>query len=101
MNIEIVTHENVLTLKITGILKKPNGMELGDCIVQEVKNHKPKQLILDCTNLAAVSFDSVPPIVSAVERSRVGKNNVCAVKCNSVVERTLRGSDFERVGRIE
>ncbi len=86
---------------ITGILKKHDGMELGDCIIREVQNHKPKQLTLDCTNLAAVSFDSMPPIVSAIERSRVSKYNVHAVRCNPVVERTIRGSDFERVGRIE
>lgn len=101
MNIEVVAEPNELTIKITGILKKQDGMELGECILREVKNYKPKQLVLDCTNLAAVSFDSVPPIVSAIERSRIGKYNVRSVRCNSVVERTLRGSDFERVGRIE
>ncbi len=89
-----------LVLLVEGLMKKSDGMQLADEIGKAART-KPGKLILDLSNLAAVSFDSVPFVVSAVERARLGKNNVIARGANSVVKRTFRGSDFERVGKLE
>jgi len=87
-------------LVVEGMMKKNDGMRLADEI-DKAARAKPHSLILDLTSLAAVSFDSVPFIVSALERCPLGKNNVIARGANDVVERTFRGSDFERVGKFE
>ncbi|RJP22197.1 MAG: hypothetical protein C4527_22155 [Candidatus Omnitrophota bacterium] len=97
MQVEITEADEGVVITITGILKKPDAIELGDTIAKLLQK-KPKKLAIDCSNLAAMSFDSVPFIVTAIERGRIGKRNVRAFGCNNVIERTLRGGGFERVG---
>lgn len=99
MKVDVIENEDGVIIKITGVMKKPDAIELSNKI-EAVGKTRPKKLALDCSQLAAVAFDSVPFIVSALERARVGKQNVCAFGCNNVVERTLRGYDFERIGKI-
>lgn len=100
MKLEVTNTDSGVVIGIKGVLKKADGMQVADEILKVAKS-RPKTLILDCSELAAVSFDSVPFIVSALERARLGKNNVVASGCNNVIERTFRGSDFERVGKLE
>ncbi|MFH1742895.1 MAG: hypothetical protein ABIH23_28150 [bacterium] len=100
MDIAVNVMEDGVVVVLRGVLKKPEAMQLGEEILKAAHGH-PKKLALDCSELAALSFDSVPFIVSALERSRLGKRNIRAFGCNSVVERTLRGADFERVGSLE
>ena len=100
MQVEMREDEEGIVLEIKGILKRAEAMELADTILRTARE-KPNHLTLDCTEMPALSFDSVPFVVSALERTRLGKKKVSAVGCNSVVERTLRGGDFERVGTIE
>ncbi|MEW6237869.1 MAG: STAS domain-containing protein [Candidatus Omnitrophota bacterium] len=100
MKIEITQTEEGVILSLVGVLKKAEAIEAGDQIAK-IARQKPKKLALDCSQLAALSLDSAPFLVSALERARLGKNNVRAFGCNSVVERTLRGADFERVGILE
>lgn len=100
MKVEIFENEEGAVIKITGVIKKPDAIELSNQI-EAVAKSRPKKLALDCSELAAMAFDSVPFIVSALERARVGKQNVRAFGCNNVVERTFRGYDFERIGKLE
>ncbi len=100
MKVEVIESEEGAVIKIVGVMKKSDAIELSSKI-EAVGKSKPKKLALDCSELAAVAFDSVPFIVSALERARVGKQNVSAFGCNNVVERTLRGYDFERIGKLE
>ncbi len=100
MQVDMSEDERGLVLAIQGILKKPDAMELNNAILA-VAQKKPDHLTLDFSEMPAMSFDSVPFIVSALERGRLGKRNVSAAGCNSVVERTLRGGGFERVGTFE
>ena len=97
MKIEILDGEDQITLVITGMLRKADGMRLGDEI-DKIARKRPKQLVLDCANVVAISLDSIPLLISALERSRIGKKNITMIGCNTVVERSLRGFDFERVG---
>lgn len=92
--------ENGLTLVIEGIMKKADGMALAETISGIARN-KPKKLTLDFTNLVAASDDSLPLVVSALERARIGKNNLTAKGVNAIVQRTLRGSGFDRIGTFE
>jgi hypothetical protein len=89
-----------VVLTVTGLLKKTDGMRLADEIAKAARQ-RPKQLILDCASMVAISLDSIPLVISALERSRVGKANIICRGCNEVVERSFRGFDFERVGRLE
>lgn len=100
MKVEIIENEDCVVIKIVGVMKKPDAIEFSRTI-EELGKSRPKKLALDCSELAAVAFDSVPFIVSALERIRVGKKNLRAFGCNNVVERTLRGYDFERIGILE
>ncbi len=97
MQIQILESEEGTIVTVSGIMKKNDAIELGDTILQ-ILQKKPKKFALDLSELAAMSFDSVPFIVSAIERGRIGKQNVRAFGCNNVIERTLRGGGFERVG---
>ncbi len=99
MKIEILDEENQITLVITGMLRKADGMRLADEI-EKIARKRPKKLVLDCSDVVAISLDSIPLFISALERSRIGKKNISAIGCNSVVERSLRGFDFERVGEL-
>lgn len=90
--------ETILT--VTGMLKKADGMRLSDEIAK-IARQRPKKLTLDCANMIAISLDSIPLVISALERSRVGKANIVCRGCNEVVDRSLRGFDIERVCRLE
>jgi anti-anti-sigma regulatory factor len=100
MKIEKTTTQTGCVIGILGIMKKADGMKLADEILS-VARAKPQTLILDCKDLVAMSYDSIPFVVSAIERTRLGKKNVIASNCNSVIARTLRGADFERVATLE
>lgn len=99
MQIEATHEEDAVILTIVGVMKKEDAKQLADTIT-DVARTRPKKLALNCTSLAAMSYDSCPFIVSALERARLGKGNVRAFGCNNVIERTLRGGSFERVGSI-
>lgn len=99
MDIRVDSIDDGVVIKLTGVLKKPDALKVADAIINAGKS-RPARLALDCSELAAVAFDSVPFIVSALERARVSKKNVRALGCNNVVERTFRGADFERVGQL-
>ena len=99
MKIEVTRSETGIILSLSGVLKKEEAKQVADTIT-ELAADKPKKLALDCTGLAAVAFDSMPILISALERARIGKGNVRVFGCNSVVERVIRGSGFERIGTI-
>ncbi len=99
MQFEITKSEEGIILSVSGVLKKNDAIALADEISKQISG-KPKKLALDFSDLAAISFDSIPFIVSAIERGRLGKQNIRVFGCNSVVERTLRGGGFERVGQL-
>lgn len=100
MQIQVSATGEETTIVISGMLKKTDGMRLADEIAQSVRQ-RPKKLILDCSSMVAISLDSIPLLISALERSRVGKTNIVCSGCNEVVARSLRGFDFERVARLE
>lgn len=100
MQIDVNKTDDGVVLSLIGIIKKADAMNLADEI-NKIARQKPTKFALDCTQLATLSIDSAPFIVSALERGRFGKNNVRAFGCNQNVERTLRGSGFERVGQFE
>lgn len=100
MQVQVTTSGDEAIITITGMLKKADGMQLAEEIAKTVRQ-RPKKLVLDCTNMVAISLDSIPLVISALERTRVGKANIMCTGCNQVVERSLRGFDFERVGRLE
>lgn len=100
MQISISQSPEGVILQISGIMKKPDGIELSNQLANLGRN-KPASLILDVSNLAAASNDSIPFMVSALERLRIGKNKVTATGANPVVKRTLIGCGFERVGKVE
>jgi anti-anti-sigma regulatory factor len=100
MNITVSEAPEGVTIRIAGVMKKQDGMNLSEKITQVGKS-KPKTIVLDFTNLAAVSLDSLPFLVSAVERVPVGKYKIKAIGANEIVKKSLRGAEFERVGVIE
>ncbi len=100
MQIEVNKTDDGVILSLIGIIKKTDAMDLAEEI-NKIARQKPSKLALDCTQLATLSIDSAPFIISALERGRFGKNNVQAFGCNQNVERTLRGSGFERVGKFD
>lgn len=100
MQIQISTSGEETVLTITGMLKKADGMRLADEIAK-IARKRPKKLLLECSNMIAISLDSIPLVISALERLRIGKENIVCTGCNEVVERSLRGFDFERVGQLE
>ncbi len=96
----VLAHEgDGAVITISGVMKKEHAKQIAETIA-EVSRLKPKKLALDCSELSAMSYDSCPFIVSALERARIGKDNVRALGCNNVIERTLRGGGFERVGTL-
>ena len=100
MRFEVEETEDGVIVAISGILKKLDAMQLANEIAK-VTHSKPKKLALDFSELSALSLDSVPFIVSAIERARLGKQNVRAFGYNSMVGRALRSGNFERVGTLE
>lgn len=99
MRLEVSTNQEEVVFGISGIMKKSDGMALADQI-HHYAQIRPKKLTLDFTNLASISPDSVPLVVSALEQSGVGKYNTHALGCNPIVGRTLQENEFERVGMI-
>ncbi len=99
MQVELNQNEDGVILKISGVVRKQDAMQLADQI-NALSRKRPKRLALDCSQLITISLDSAPFIFSALERLRIGKQNLCAFSCNENVKKTLRGAGFERIGDI-
>lgn len=100
MQVHMSESEDGIILSLIGIIKKPDAMELSDKIAKIARN-KPKKLALDCTQLATLTVDSAPFVISALERLRLRKENLKAFGCNNNVSKTFRGCGFERIGALE
>ena len=99
MNITVSEAPEGVTIRIAGVMKKQDGMILSEKITQVGKS-KPKTIVLDFTNLAAVSLDSLPFLVSAVERVPV-ESIKSKPSARTNCQKSLRGAEFGRVGVIE
>ena len=97
MNITVSEAPEGVTIRIAGVMKKQDGMNLSEKITQVGKS-KPKTIVLDFTNLAAVSLDSLL-LVSAVER--VPLESIKSKPSARTDVKSLLGAEFERVGVIE
>lgn len=99
MDIQVAHESEGIVITVSGVMKKEDAKQLSETI-DSVKATRPKKLAFNFTDLAAMSYDSCPYLVSSLERARIGKQNVQAFGCNNVIERTLRGGGFERVGTL-
>lgn len=99
MQINVANEGDAVIITLAGIIKKEESKQLADVITTAIKT-KPPKIAFDCSQLVALAYDGTPNILSALERARLGKNNVCFFGCSDMVMQSLQGGGMARVASI-
>lgn len=100
MEIQIVPDGNVTLVHFTGILKKPDARRIADQL-EALGGSGCTELILNCGNLAAVAYDSVAVLVSALDRLRHQRVKTSVVGASPVVHKALQAGGLGRVADLK
>ncbi len=99
MQINIENEGDAVIIHLGGIIKKEDSKEIAEAIQTAVKT-KPPKIAFNCAELVALAYDATPNILSALERARLGKNNICFFGVTDMVRKSLEGGGMTRVASI-
>ncbi len=87
-------------VELIGILKKDDARQVSSAL-EEIPATGCTELVINCTNLAAISYDSVGYLVSTLERLK-NRRVKCIVRgANPVALKALQAGGLGRVARLE